>query len=423
MSLAGNLRQSQFFRHNAVFFMGSTTVGVLNYLFYPVLGHMLPAAAYGEVQTLASLFTQSAIFLTILTYVTVHVTVNVSDQLERDLTLVTLERLALLLGIGLAVVAIAAAPVLRRFLQFQSVWPFVSLTVGLVVTIPVAFRMAFLRGRRQFLRASMTDGLGSAVKLVLSPVLVLFGWQSFGAVTGLTLSQFASLYAGHQWSRQAGLDRPAVALSRRRLATLKPHLRYAMAVLCVSLTVILFQTTGVIAIKHYFSPELAGQYAGIFAVASIVYFLTVPFTGVLMSSVSLQTAAAKNWRQLWGALGLTVGIGGLGVLGISLIPRLVTQLLLGGRYLGYVHLLPRLSLTMLILAAANTLLMFHISLKHYLFCLTAGLGLLLMLVLVLVLHSSVGAVINAILVAALGLLGIVALQTVIFFGREKGGVK
>lgn len=66
-----------FLRHNAIYMVGSLSVAALNYLFYPVLGRMLSPADFGEVQALTSLFTQAAIFLTILTYVTVHVTVNV----------------------------------------------------------------------------------------------------------------------------------------------------------------------------------------------------------------------------------------------------------------------------------------------------------------------------------------------------------
>jgi O-antigen/teichoic acid export membrane protein len=46
--------------HNGIFFVGSLVASVLNYLYYPVLGRMLHPAAFGESQTLVSMFLQVA---------------------------------------------------------------------------------------------------------------------------------------------------------------------------------------------------------------------------------------------------------------------------------------------------------------------------------------------------------------------------
>jgi O-antigen/teichoic acid export membrane protein len=40
---------STFLRHNLIFFTGSTVVSVLNYLYYPVLGRLLPTSDFGSV--------------------------------------------------------------------------------------------------------------------------------------------------------------------------------------------------------------------------------------------------------------------------------------------------------------------------------------------------------------------------------------
>jgi O-antigen/teichoic acid export membrane protein len=154
------IKTSPFLRHNATFLVGSLGVAALNYLFYPILGRLMAPDDFGEVQTLTSLFTQAAIFLTILTYVTVHITVNVLDEEKRNQTLLGLERIAMIAGYLVLGIALASVKYLQAFLNFKESWPFIALIVALAISIPLAFRMAFLRGQKQFFLASMTDGIG-----------------------------------------------------------------------------------------------------------------------------------------------------------------------------------------------------------------------------------------------------------------------
>jgi len=74
------VRSSSFVRHNAIFFFGSVAVGVLNYVYYPILGRMLSVEAYGEVQALVSLFLQMLVFLVVMSQVTINVVANYTDE-------------------------------------------------------------------------------------------------------------------------------------------------------------------------------------------------------------------------------------------------------------------------------------------------------------------------------------------------------
>jgi O-antigen/teichoic acid export membrane protein len=55
-AFARQLRSSDFLRQNAILFVGSLAVSVLNYAYYPVLGRLLKVEEFGEVQVLISLF-------------------------------------------------------------------------------------------------------------------------------------------------------------------------------------------------------------------------------------------------------------------------------------------------------------------------------------------------------------------------------
>lgn len=397
------MRSSPFLKHNLVFFTGSLVVSALNYLYYPVLGRMLEPVHFGEVQALLTLYMQAAIFLSILTYVTVHVTVNSRTETERNQILLSLERVAMLVGYSLLGIALLLTPQLKSFLNFTEIQPFIILIAALALSIPLAFRMAFLRGRKLFAKVSTTEAIGSLSKLTLSSLLVLIGWQTFGAVTGLVLAQIISLWLAIGWAREAGFRGFGLRSDPARLAKLRPHFIYALAVFMVSSGIVAILSIDIIAIKHYFPPEQAGLYAGISTVARIVYFLMAPFTGVLLTLVSLNQTARKNALQLKGSLVLATALGVAALLFMSLFPDFSVRLLVGSKYLTYAQYLPRLALIMLLLSISNTLLMYQISLRRYTYCVWPVLTVLAMISLVYMDHDTVASVINVILTGTFGL--------------------
>src|SRR5688500_11834357 len=118
MRLLSSLRTHTFLRHNAIFFVGSIAVGALNYVYYPILGRLLEPAAFGEVQTLISLFLQLTTFLMVLSIVTVNVVANTADVARRNHTILEFEKITLLGAIGLLLLVLLAGEPLRHFLQF-----------------------------------------------------------------------------------------------------------------------------------------------------------------------------------------------------------------------------------------------------------------------------------------------------------------
>src|ERR1700729_698452 len=115
MQLAKQLRSSSFIRHNTISFVGSMSIGFLNYLYYPVLGRLMHTNSFGEVQTLSSLFAQVVIFLNVLGLITVNIVANYDDGPARNQVILELERLAALIGTGLLVATLAFSLPLQHF--------------------------------------------------------------------------------------------------------------------------------------------------------------------------------------------------------------------------------------------------------------------------------------------------------------------
>jgi O-antigen/teichoic acid export membrane protein len=407
------IKSSPFIRHNAIFFAGSLGVATLNYLLYPVLGRVLAPADFGEVQTLITLFAQAAVVLNVLAYMTIHITVNTRDPTERNRTLLGLEYSILVASAAVLVVSLFFMQDLQSFLHFSSVWPFIALLVAFYLSLPLVMRMAYLRGRKLFTKSSLTDGIGSAAKLIVSPILAIVGFKSFGAIAGLAISQVIALFFGLRWARAAGFGSIGIRRTNFQFRRLKPQLRHAVAILLVSFSITTLMSLDMLAIKHYFSPDQAGLYAGVTTTARIIFFLTAPFAGVLLTMVSLNQSMRKNLLQLKGSLALVLIMGGIGVVVMNLAYDLVIKIFVGQKYMFYSSYLPDLGVIMLLLAVANMLLLYQIALKRYIFVWSPTAVTFLTIILLYLRHNSVGQVIYTIQVACAALVIIVTGQYVI----------
>lgn len=398
-TLRNTMGQSSFIRHNAILFVGSVGVGVLNYLYYPVLGRLLQPGAFGEVQTLVSLFLQIVIFLNVLGLLTVNIVANHGDSPRAQQTIFELEKLALVISVLILITAVALGPVLQKFFNFDASLPFIILALSVVVSVPATFRTAYLRGKELFGMASIAGLIGAAAKLAFSVLFILMGFGTTGAISGLILAQLASFGYAAVRARQQGFG-PSLRSNLLRWPDMRlilPELRYALLVLVGSLVITAFYSIDIIVVKHYFDAHTAGLYAGIATVARIILFLTGSISQVLMPAVKLNNAPGSNRQILIKSTYLLAGIGGAALLGFWFMPRLVIGTLMGADYLPYAHLLPRLSLMIFIVSLLNLFVLYFMALRRYAIAFIAILGLAVTCGLVGIHHDSLQAVVDSML--------------------------
>lgn len=428
MQILHRVRHSQFLRHNAVFFLGSVMVGAINYLYYPVLGRLLPPVSFGEVQTLISLFLQLSIFLSVLSLVTVNIVANAQDDQQRNKLVLEFEQLALVIGVVLLIATLILQSKLQDFLRFESAWPFTLLALSVLATVPFTLRGAFLRGKQRFGLASIANFAGSGGKLLFAVVFVAAGLGTAGAIGGLVLAQLLACALVLWWSIRLGL-RSSGPRRRMRLPDLRlllPELKYALLVLIVSLVITVQYSIDIIIIKHYFDAHTAGLYAGIASAARVVFFLTASIALVLMPAVRLRNTVSKNRLLLLKSFALfsAVALPAMGMLGF--FPELTIGALMGSSYEAMAGLLPKLSLAILLISVLNLLVTYYLALRRYGIAAVTALGALITYALMLANHNNVESVVNGLLIGSacmLGLLGIwaasSALKTTYAFGVKK----
>lgn len=420
MNLISMVKHSNFLRHNAIFFFGSVAVGALNYMYYPVLGRLLPPAAFGEIQVLISLFLQFTIFLNVLSLITINIAVNYKDSEKAHRMIFELEKLAAYFAVGILAFSIIGGEFLRQQLKFDSMLPFVALALAMLASIPLTFRSAYARGRKKFGIASISQLISAGVKVIFSAMLVVFGLGVAGAIFGIVAAQLLAFLYAARWAARLGFNRPADT-NYGTLPNLKlvvPELKYAAVAFVGLLTITLMMSIDVIAAKHYFDARTAGLYAGIATVARIVFFLATPIAQVLMPLVQIGKPARENRALLLRSLGLTVVICGGFVGFCALFPAFIIKILMGVDYITYASLLPPLALSICIISIVSLICMYYLSLRRKMVMVVGIIGFAATLSFMVVWHSSLQMLVNSMLAASI--LTLTATGTYVLVNLKRG---
>lgn len=385
--------QSSFLHHNGLLFAGSVVVGVLNYAYYPLLGRLLTPAEFGEVQTLVSLFLQLIIFLTVLGIVGTNVVSHHSQASYRNKVFFELEKIGLLLSLGLLVFSVLLAPTFARALSFSSSWPFILLALSIVASVPLFLRIAFLRGKHDFLAVSLAQIFSSLAKLLLAWLLVFFGLGTIGAIGGLVLAQLTALVYAHLKSKGYGLTKPGEAkyFAKLQLKQISTEIKFSLYVLVASLGVIALFSIDVIIVKYFFDAQTAGLYAGVATVGRIVFFLTASVSQVLLAGIA-PNRHKKNKGLLIKSLILVVGLSAPVVVLFCLFPSQVVGLLMGQEYAEVASLLPMLVVANFTISIVNLLVLYFLALRRVMVSVVAIMGFVAACVLIIVNHHSLSSV-------------------------------
>lgn len=393
------LQTSPFLRRNAVFFAGSMAVAFLNYLYYPVLGRLLPVAAFGEVQVAVSLLMQVSTILAVLSLIVVNIIVNSQDEESSQRAIRELEKIATYVGIGIVVSVIVAAGTIQRELKFESAWPIILIALMFLFNITGSFRGAFLRGKNDFTGASISGVITSVSKLAISALLVVVGFGVSGAVGGILAAQIVTLVYLISRAKKAGMLK-LPASRKPDLSLIRPYLGYAGFVLVVTLLVTTQVSIDATLVKYFFTPDEAGSYAGISTVARIVFFLSGSVAAVMLSAVTLKQTAAKNREMLRKSLLLIVLAAGSATVFFCLFPAFTVHLLLGDRYDAYVGILPLLAVVMLCVSIANLLGTYLIALRRKAALIPAIVGAVTTYLTVAFYHATIEAVVVGLLIGS-----------------------
>lgn len=173
------------------------------------------------------------------------------------------------IGVGLAGVAIVAAPFFRSLTSSASAVPFVVLAVGIPMYLSQSVERGALQGQMRFGRLAMTFVVEAIVRLVATLGAVALGFGVVGATVGLAASFGASWLVARPTG--GSTDRSGLAAVTNGSAAVR---RTGRATSILLIAQIVINNGDVVLAKVLFDARDAGVYAVVALVGRGVFFLS-----------------------------------------------------------------------------------------------------------------------------------------------------
>lgn len=354
--------QGKLFSGVALLFISATLVNAGNYIFNLFLGRWLGPADFADLSLIVTLFLVTS-FLTagLQTPMARFSALYSADQNPQAIANARrwLTQLALWIGGGLVIIFAAGAPLWSSFFGTSSRLPFVIFGLFVPFYLVQGVDRGLLQGRTHFGWLAVSYQSEMASRLLLSLLLVGFGWAVNGAVWGISLSFVATWLV----ARRAGVDLPTA--QPLAPATRREVIQYCAPVLVAQLGQILINNSDILIVRRFFMAEDAGRYAALALTGRIVFFATWSIITAIFPIAAQRYRRGEAHRDLLlAALGV-VALGSLLIMGAMLfVPNAIVNLLFGPAYLSVAPLLWLYALATMFYALANVVINYRLAIGN-----------------------------------------------------------
>lgn len=393
--IANFLFKDDFIKKSALFTLAAGTISLINYVYHPVLGNLLPVAQFGEVEVLYSFYNIFGIFLFAFTSVIIHLTANAEDESHRNKLLVAVGKFGLVASFAVAILLAAASPVLRESFHFASAKPFLILAAVFPVATFVFFGAAIFQGQKRVGPYAIGNGLVSALRLLIGVVLVLVGLRVLGVMAAFLVAQLLAAIYMYQVLRKKLNVHVTSSEGVTKGADIQKEIRYGIMVIVANLSVVFFSNGDILAVKYFFDPQTAGLYSGISTIANIIYFATTPLCAMLLASIKLKNSKKENTRIFLMGLAIASGLGLVSWLLFRSLHGIIIPTILGEKFADFSPYLRQVSLVMALCGVYNVTLMYFLALRKKFVFVPATSSALVLAVVVSLRHGSVDEIVQA----------------------------
>lgn len=373
-------KSNHLFKNSVVFFVGSMVASAFSYLFHMRMGRMLSVSEYGELQSLISIYMIIFLPSTALTLIVAKFSSH-NHRLEEFYKVKSffkkLTKNFVCASFLISLILIVFCKQISYFLQLSSPYEVVIFSMVFIFLFLMAINKGVLQGFNLFKDLSLVVILETSSKFIFGVVLVWIGWKTYGAITAIVVGFAVScLYSFLPLRKVFIKNKTANGDVKKALDTqggvkrlnlddeLKDLTKYAMPVVFSLLGVASLLSFDVILAKHYFTPQLAGAYGGLSIIGRIIYFAVAPLAGVLFSTSSRQHKDGENYqRSFFLSFALTFSAGACAIFAYFVVPRLIIQTLLGGKYINIASYLGWYAVAITMLSLVNLAVNFLLSIK------------------------------------------------------------
>lgn len=335
--------------------LGANVYHAGQFLFHIIAGRVLGKAQYGD---LAALMNILGIFA--LVQISLGLTVVKFIASERDEKKVNgLVKWALnwsaVFGLLIALFIVFSAHFISGFLNL-------SQSQATYYLAPVIFFYSLTSITRSILQGMLKFGwyvVGVlsevGVKLILVIIFFIAGYAVVGGMMAVSIAVALSFLVGLFPLHRYFLNKKAHSPNSNSL------FKYSVPAFLQGIALTSMYSTDLFLVKHYFSPETAGLYAGLAKLGSIVFFAAFPVASVMFPLIAKRHSHGESYHNIFYlSLLLTGCIAGIIVLFYLITPKIFISVL-GSGFLEGSSMLWWFGLFMGLLSFAMLFIQFYLS--------------------------------------------------------------
>ena len=268
------------FNTASLWFTGlASLASAFNFLYYPVVAHLLNLAQFGDVQVGVSFIMQAAALFSSLNLVALFLSAKkeseegIIQRLEQTLMVPSF--------IGALLISIFAHSI-SNFLQLHSPGLLYLLSVMFILSIPANTWIGTLQGEGAFIKSGFISLASSITKIIASVILIYLGLGAYGAILGIMIGTVIVIPLCYLLQNSKSL----VFTQTFRLPVKDDFkvLTQYKSVFLVLISFILLSLVGtfdIVFAKAHLLPTDAGKFAQLSVIAKIPYFAFLPVSIIL----------------------------------------------------------------------------------------------------------------------------------------------
>lgn len=309
---------------SAVIFLGTNIGNVFNFLFNLFMVRNLTPVDYGVLVGLIAIITllaQMADSITpfVVNYAAIYFAVG---ELGKAKTLFfKILKLSIAIGIVVLLVFVVFASPIGSFLKIQN--PTNIMIAGLCIFFGFlsTLNRAFLQAKLAFIYLAIIVFVASFIKFLSGVFFIGQGLGVQGALFAFILAFFIPYLISFIPLKQL-LHRSQL----KEKIELRKMMKFGIGSVISVFAVTAFVTTDILLVKHFFSPSLAGLYAGMTIVGKIVYFFSAPIGSVMFPLIVQKYAKKQNYHTDFRLALVLIGLPSILLTSVYfLLPDLVIQ--------------------------------------------------------------------------------------------------
>jgi O-antigen/teichoic acid export membrane protein len=332
----------------------------LNYLFHIISARLLDTADYGILATIMSIVyifnVPSESIQTIASRYTTKYYVKKEPGKIKNLLIKLINKFFLisLICFGLFILL---SPLISKFLKINL--KIIFLTGGILIAmflIPIT--RGVMQGLKKFKILGSNYFIEGVIKVAIAGILIFLGFRVYGALLAVIISMLLTFFISFLFIKD-------VVKTKRINGKIKGLYSYSFPVLISTATVMILLSIDLLMARHFFSQEIAGQYAVISMSSKIIFFGTWGISKAMFPLVSERSERESNYFNVFKKSALiTLFLSSAILIVYFLLPKLIVTILFGSKYAPLAGLLIIPSIAMTFLSLTNLVVLYNLATNH-----------------------------------------------------------